>query len=261
MAQRPVPREHGAWMMLLVPYALGLVEGPEHRLRLGLDWLGGLLFFLGGFLTRAPLVALLTERPERRVGVGRWLYRTGTITIAGAVLAAHSPNRAFLALWGGVALLLFLLYLGFCLARAQRSLLGELIGILGLTTAGPIGYALALGTDETRALVLWVVPTLYFASSIGYVRWRVDRWKAQRRGEPPRRELLAAVIGGYVVAVLGTAGLGVIGWLPPIAVVALMPILGRHLWDLFGRTPSVVQVGVSEILLSLLFFFLAARFL
>src|SRR5262249_43133698 len=57
--------------------------------------------------------------------------------------------------------------------REDRTTGGEILAILGLTLTAPAAYYVSRGAWESKALLLWGLCALYFASSVFYIKLRV----------------------------------------------------------------------------------------
>ena len=253
-----IPREHGAWGMLLVPLVTGVVVGAVERanyLALGLLVLAALsLFWL-----RTPVEALM-----------------GTTAIK-----AHSKHERTTVLWFAIALFLIavtaiaaLFLLGFTygllwigavsgaafvaqaivknLGRAGR-MPAQMIGAIGLTATGAAAYYVMTGRLNRVALAIWLANWLFAANQIHFVQTRI-------RGS--RLETFAERFRSGISFLLGTAALVIAiaictQWaiFPRFVFVAFLPCMFRGLsWFGRARQPlNVHQLGFSELKLGILF--------
>jgi hypothetical protein len=243
-----IPREHGAWMMLYAPFLIGAARGGVW----GSGVLWALLLVSGGYCAREPLSVWFT-RKNRRSAASRWFAGFAGLAFVGAAgLATHERRveLATLTLLGGA---LFLTHFTLERRREHRGFTGELLGVAGLTLTAPLGYFAAEGTDRTWAILLWFLNLLYFGSSIVYVKWRVARLVAERRGESSRQGL-GALIGYHAVLLVAVVGLAVVDVVSGWVFVAFAPLAFRYgLRAVVRQTPTLTQVGISEIVLSLAF--------
>ena len=248
-----IPREHGAWMMLYAPLVVGLADGQGPLLPAWLDVVGLVLLVTGAFGLRVPVGVLLSRRESERGLARRWAIRYSELMLAGAVLVARNPNRIAILIVVCVAAALMASHFALSRRREHRTIFGELIGVAGLTVTSALGYFVAFGGDWMRAGVLWAVCFLFFGSSVFYVKWRVARRVMDRRAEPPRGEALS-LASYHVFVIAALAGLVLAQAVSPICAVAFLPLGARYALPLLtGPRPSLVQIGVSEIVLSLAF--------
>lgn len=143
--------------------------------------------------------------------------------------------------------------------RLDRSTGGEILGVSGLTLAGPAACVVAGGRLDAAALALWLGPFLFYTGGVLRVRSRLaavrprgtfgsaERRRATRGSVAYHVLLAAAALGGASVAG------GAWAWL---AVMAFVPALARafHLAaTLSGAPPNLKAVGLSETALAVWF--------
>ncbi|HSR50304.1 MAG TPA: YwiC-like family protein [Acidobacteriota bacterium] len=252
----PIPREHGAWAVFygsaLIPLLASLRPG----------W-APLLFLLaasGLFLAHEPLSRLLrTRRGTPASGKVPW-WRLWLATYLLIGLLAGGLLLSLFQLWslvliGGLAAALFGLHLLRVRSKKERQVLGEVIGIAGLTATAPAAHIVSGNPFGGRALLIWGLCFLYFSSSIFYVKMRVSRFVKK---EDPRRRTLhnVAYHGLLVIAVSLLWTRSLIG---PLVALAYLPIVARAFWYL--REPStrlnLKVIGYSEIAFTVWFVLLA----
>jgi len=218
-----MPREHGAWGMLLVPFATAVATAGV------LDWKVALLLVstLSFYIARAS-----------------WLKRQfkWTTLLLATSLAAATPLLFAWKLWwiaafGAVAALL-------AAQRTQRSLAMQLAATGGLTLTAPAAWYAATGALDATAFWLWLWNTLYFAGGLLYVRMRITR-------TGPRWPVLG-FYGALLVFVLVLAAANVVSCrlLLVFAPAAARAAIGA------GRLASPLRVkclGWSEVAHSILF--------
>ncbi len=204
-----LPREHGAWGLVLLPFAAGALLG---RLRAGL-WPPAVLLLLAGLAIRAPLLELARE-VTRRGGDPRRI-RTALAWVAGEALLIGvsavrlwprlSPGWRVGVLGGGI--LFTLVAVVVALGNRQRSSLFQTVSAAALALAAPLAVQLALGFVPFWGWALWLVFLLHGACSIHLVHQRLARRVAARNGTHTlvdSRALLVAIVsqlaGGVVLA-------------------------------------------------------------
>ena len=246
-----VPREHGAWGLLLVPLFTGVVTGiasPHRFWPLLLFTLAALLLFW----LRTPVESLLgsgtvsahTPR-ERR-----------TALIASLVLAGAAAACLAALLWGGrnSQLLHIGLIAAFALAvqsalrrlgRAMR-MASQLAGAIALTATAPAAYYQGSGHLGNRALILWAANWLFAWNQIHFVQLRIHASRAHGFGEKFARGKYFFLMQALVLAALVVVSV----WrlIPPLVIVAFVPALARGTrWFFLDPEPlNVKKLGWSE---------------
>lgn len=183
-----LPREHGAWAILLAPILLGLLAAPVF------SPLAAVLFVLGAlavFLSRAPLQALLAKPGDRRA--------RGWLAFYAALAAgAFVPLILLLGCW---KLLYFAVPSGLLLAenllanKAGRrfSAFNEAAGVFGLCLGAPAAYYAASFQLDARAWSIWLLCSAFFLGPIFYVKMAALQHRAA--ADPGALPGLAAMRG------------------------------------------------------------------
>ena len=253
-----VPREHGAWGMLLVPLMTGAVvaAGP------GFNFIGLALFCMAAlalFWMRTPVEAWLgtsairAQTPEERVIVTRvslgllvlavaalaTLFSTGlsrSLLIIGSVAAAAFGAQAFVK----------------SLGRSGR-MPAQVIGAIGLTSTAAGAYAVAAGRLGRTALVLWLLNWLFAWNQVHFVQLRIHGSRLASITEKLRKGY--AFFAAQVALLLAAVSLSHFGMAPRFLVLAFVPALVRgYLWFLRGAEAlDVRKLGVAELAQALLF--------
>ena len=245
-----IPRQHGAWSILIVSYLTGVMafEGRDGAIP-GLVLASVLTGFVG---QHAAATALRTRRPS---AVAWAVALNGAAAGSVAVLLFVCDRRLLLpVVLAGAALALISLLVQH--AHRDRTAWGELIGILGLSTAIPIASLSRTGEPGVAHLGLWLLGLLYFCGSVFHVRFLVRNWRARRGPLGARLRAGWASALYHPTALLAVAGLSALGWAPPWAAVALLPVTLKGLWALRrggNAPPAIRRLGFIELAHSLLF--------
>ena len=246
-----LPKEHGAWAMLYVPFVAGASVAGNFSWRVVLIALA--MTFI--FIARESILAWW--RARRRGGDNRESRRLMLVYL-GLAAAASAPlilvNRLYwLAPLGLASIVLLAVNAEQGARREDRTVAGEMIAIFGLTLAAPTAYYVARGQWDAVALWLWALCALYFASSIFYVKLRVH-W-LNRRKQQERRQALVRCALYHSFLLLALLALAVTGSLNLFALVAFAPVLARSFWQLIKPAAglNLRRIGVLEIIYSVVF--------
>lgn len=247
-----LPRQHGAWAMLAVPSAVGLVQG------LGLDRQASstigrfalvVAFWLGYFAFDAATL-WLKARPNRRAQFRAPVLVYGAAAAVVGVVAVVALGPALLW-WGLVFGPLSLGALWLARARRERSVLSG-----GLTVAAASLLAAAVACPDPRAVTsraLWTTALAfaYFFGTVYSVKTMI-----RERGSRPWWVASVAHHVGFLVLVGVAVTLGVLHpvWLVlPVGTLARAAVLPRI--GPFAQPPRTVRpavLGAVEIGFSLL---------
>ncbi len=239
-----LPREHGAWGLLLVPMVTGAGVAFRERGHV-LPVLLLLVAALALFWLRTPVESLLGTSAIRSQTAEE---RRAVATVV-AVLGAVAALALGALLWGWRNPLLWLIGLTAGAAFAGQALLkklgrrtrmlSEIVGTIGLTASGPAAYYVITGKFGATAWMLWTVNLLFAGDQIHYVQLRIHT---------ARVEGFRAKVGhGWTFAVGQFALAGVLmafafrNWMPWLALFAFAPILIRG-WFYFFRKPGPLMV-------------------
>jgi predicted secreted protein len=253
-----LPREHGAWGMLLVPLATGAVVGNPHGERI--VWI--LLFAvvaLGLFCLRTPLEAALGISALRPQNDGeRRLVYTFILIYASAVLLAltfliFSAHAYGLLLLGVAAAIAFLLQAILKQLGRNSRMNAQLTGSIALSSTAAGACYLATGHFGLVAIVIWLANWIFSADQIHFVQLRIHTARAATSGEKFHRGKGFLIHQAVSLLFLGLMWRS--GWLPGLLLVAFGPLFARGIaW--FFESPRPLQVrrlGISELLYAVVF--------
>ena len=247
-----LPREHGAWAILIAPILVGLLGAPAFSpLASGLFVLGA----LAAFLLRVPLQVLWARPNDRRAL--RWLILYAVLT-AGSFL----PLIVLLGCW---KLLFFAVPAGLLLAEnltanssgRRFSAFNEAAGVLGLCLGAPAAFYAASFELGARAWGLWFLCSAFFLGPIFHVKMAALQHRAvMDRAALPMFERMrrqSAVYHGLALAVVG--GWAASGGLPAAAAI---PFAAAFIKTILrgARAPERVDfrsLGYLEVAYSVLF--------
>lgn len=249
-----VPKEHGAWGIWLVSYLIGI--GIAERMNPNSLLLFHTALFL--FLARVPLSLFVRQIRTEDLLIKIYVY-TGLTLVSGILLLVRSRSWELLLL-GGIALSLMILHLWLTQRREERTVLGELVGIAGLTLTGPGAY-LAAGTSSIlyeKAALLWLLCFAYFSEPVFYVKMLVTAKAAKGQKLDWTDKLrLGRDAGIYHTIVLISVYLLLVT--KGMSVLILIPFVFTCLKVFWGisrlgeKSVSFKSVGWQEVAYSLLF--------
>lgn len=252
-----IPREHGAWGMLLVP----LATGPVAAARNGINGSALGLFVLAAmslFWLRTPVESWLGTSPikaqnayERKV-VLRTILGITALALASVVALLWNGNRGLVVI-GVIAVVAFAAQAGVKKLGRKGRMPAQIIGAIGLTSSAAGAYYVATGRLDRTAIALWLANWLFAADQIHFVQLRIHSGRAsgfREKLEPGFSFLMSQV--GLIAVVLVACRFRIF---PVIAAVAFLPVLLRGtLWFVRKRQPlDVHKLGFTELGHSLLF--------
>lgn len=264
MKAMAIPREHGAWGMMLVPLATGAAVALGSARIAG----GALALFvlaaMSLFWLRTPLEAWLgtsamkahTEQ-ERTLALKIIAVTAALAMTTVAALFAGGHGRGLLLI-GAASAVAFAVQAGVKKLGRRGRMPAQVIGAIGLTSTAAGAYYVATGKLDQTALTLWLANWLFAGDQIHFVQVRIHASRAETFDERMKQGL--PFFAGQIVligVVLAGCRLGIF----PLAItLAFLPVLMRGtLWFVRRRQPlDVHKLGFAELAQSLIFGTLAA---
>jgi hypothetical protein len=250
-----MPREHGAWGLLLQPFVAGAILSGNCA------WLfvPALGLILAGFILREPLVILARQRfvwrtrnPLTTQAV-RWLLLELAIFLGCcAWLSRGVPLKALAGFVAGGGLLT-LVAVWMTIRNRQRSRTFQMVSAAGLGATAPFAALVCTGGIPSWAWILWAMLTLHGVASILVVHLRLEQ-RASSRFKPTSDTRIAsyAIQSLQIPAGAFLALFDPLLVVPPVfSAVANFLELGR-LDSENGLREPLTRVGIRTLTLSLL---------
>ncbi|MFN3429806.1 MAG: YwiC-like family protein [Candidatus Sericytochromatia bacterium] len=250
----PLPREHGAWVMLITPLAIGLAGISPFS-----PGAAALLVLAVAAAFLAQNAASVLIKPRAPQSTLAWLLVfTAVLAAAGlGLLAMGAWSLLWLALPAAALFLLHVRLLkGPAAQRLDRTAWGELLACGALTLTGPAAAVVARGTLDATALALWLACLVAFASGVFHVNMRLDAVKVRQAFDGPTRWRLGKGLVAFHLAMSAALALaialvpGPAAWM---ALAAYAPFVGRAGWSfvkLEQGVPSFKAIGIRETVLT-----------
>ena len=261
-----VPREHGAWGLLLVPLLTGWIAGfsPEHRV-----W--PLFLFttaaLSLFALRTPAESLLgTSAISARTSGERWTALMASTCFGFLALVCLGVlmwkwHYSALLLLGVVGACAFVMQAVLRRLGRHTRMISQVVGAIALTSTAPAAYYIGTGRLDTRAFLLWIANWIFAGNQIHFVQLRIHAARAITCKEKLVRGRAFLGAQALLLVILVLASLSHI--LPAFAILAFMPAVVRgSRWFFQQPEPlDVKRLGWSEMKQSVAFgVLLAAAF-
>jgi len=247
-----IPREHGAWGMLLVPLATGAIVASRAGVHAGPLVLFGVAT-LSLFWLRTPFEAWLGLSPikaqtgDERASVFQLMVLLSMIALASLAALFTTGYARGLVTIGVVAAVAFgVQEMVKKLGRSGR-MPAQIIGAIGLTSTAAGAYYVATGVLDRTAVLLWIASWLFAADQIHFVQMRIrgSRLTTSKAKLARGKAFAYAQIGLVLVLVLA----GTYRVLPVWALIAFVPALVRGTaWFVRPTQPlDVHKLGFSEL--------------
>ena len=247
-----LPREHGAWGLLLVP----MVTGAGVAFRASVHVTPFLLLLtaaLALFWLRTPVESLLgtsamrAQTKEERREVAIVIVILAKIAIAALAALLWAGRNPGLWLIGVAAVVAFVGQTLLKKLGRRTRMLSEIVGTIGLASVAPAAYYVMTGKLGVTAWMLWLANLIFAGNQIHYVQLRIHTARIEGlRAKLAHGWAFAAGQGVMTVALTVTC---MTGLLPEFASLAFAPLLFRG-WFYFIQKPGplfVRRLGWSEL--------------
>lgn len=247
-----LPREHGAWGLLLVPMVTG-AGVAFHKASHIFPLILLLTTALALFWLRTPLESLL----ETSAMKAQTLEESHTLRSFIILLAGIAGLALAGLLWAGRNFDLWPLgaavggaFIGQAILKKlgrRMRMLSEMVGTIGLTASAPAAYYVITGEFNATAWMLWLANILFAGDQIHYVQLRIHTAKIQGFRAKLAHGWVFALGQAIMTAIITIACLARL--MPPIASLAFAPLLFRG-WFYFVQEPTrlmVRRLGWSEL--------------
>lgn len=235
-----LPKQHGAWAMLIIPFWLGVVAS-------GFLWQHIPFFFGWLFLYLATYPLLLIFKKKKIAFYTKWtvIYFVPAILMLLFVLFAR-PSMVY---FGLLMIPFFFVNAYFSGKNQDRALLNDISAILTFAIAGLASSYLPNGQINSEAILVFSASILFFIGSTFFVKTMI------REKKNPVLKWISWTYHAAVPLLWFLLG----DW---IVAAAFFPSLARVFY-MYGKPYSAKQVGIYEIVNSVIFFFtiIAAIFL
>jgi hypothetical protein len=236
LGKPPLPREHGAWGILLIPFATAVgVSG---------------VFDLKVTLLLASVLCFYVARASYLKQNWKW-----TVVLLAGSAACTAALLLQWRLWWLITLGAAATPLAF--RRTERSIAVQLIAVAGLTLTAPATWYAATGRMDAKALWLWLLNALYFGGGVFYVKMHVAAAIRRRafHGWREKMGLGAGTLLYYTGAMVCLGVLAAAKAIPAAALIAFAPVIARAVVGVGRLSPTlrIKRLGWTEVAYSLVF--------
>jgi hypothetical protein len=239
-----LPREHGAWGLLLVPMVTGAgvaFHQASHIFPLILLLTAALALFwlrtpLESLLGTSAMRAQTLEESHTLRSIIVLLAGIAAVTLAGLLWAGRNAD-----LWplGAAVAAAFIAQAVLKKLGRRTRMLSEMVGTIGLTASAPAAYYVITGEFNATAWMLWLANILFAGDQIHYVQLRIHTAKIQGFRAKFANGWVFALGQALMTAIITLACLARL--MPPIASLAFAPLLFRG-WFYFVQEPTPLVV-------------------
>jgi hypothetical protein len=253
-----VPREHGAWGLLLVP----MVTAAGVAFRQSTNVFPFVLLLttaLALFWLRTPLESLLgisamrAETKEERNSVAFVILYLAIVALLPASMLLWAGQNPLLWLIGGAAGVSFVAQAVLRKMGRRTRMLSEIVGTIGLTASAPAVYYVITGKFGMTGWMLWLANLIFAGNQIHYVQIRIHSAKLVGAHAKLARAWTFAL--GQLAMAAALALTCWLGWMPWLVLLAFVPLLLRGFYY-FVQKPAPLKVrrlGWNELAQAIVF--------
>ncbi|MED0659405.1 YwiC-like family protein [Bacillus smithii] len=225
-----IPKQHGAWAMLTIPFFLGAYAG-------GFTWLH-IPLFIGWLALYLATYPLLTAIKLKRKEYLPWFYRYSVVAVLMFVIPIYYQVKL---LYFGIAMVpFFIINIYYARKKKERDFVNDVAAITSFCIGGLASFYMGNGQFTMTALELFMFCFLFFIGSTFYVKTMI------REKNNPVYKWLS---WGYHLLLI----IGLIYAHYPLFVLAYIPSVTRAFY-LYGKSLPIKKIGLSEFANAIYFF-------
>jgi hypothetical protein len=226
-----LPKQHGAWAMLLIPFLLGMIGGEATIFHL--PFLFGWLFL---YLATVPIFMLLKKK--KIALYKKWSIIYISLALVFLVFPLYEEWR--LLFFSFAMIPFFLINVYFTKSKKERAFLNDVSAIIIFGIGGLASYFLGSGTLDGTAWLIFIYSFFFFLGSTFYVKSMIREKKNQTFKWYSWGYHIGLVVMVFVFGHM---------WLTLAYVPSLIRAIG-----LYGKPLPIMKLGILEIGNSFIFF-------
>ncbi|MCA1031043.1 YwiC-like family protein [Bacillus timonensis] len=230
-----IPKQHGAWAMLILPFLLGMLMGDATLLHIPL--LIGWLFL---YLATYPLIMVFTNKKGNNYKKWASIY----LLLSSIFIVITLVYKFELIYFGLMMLPFFVVNLYYAKKKNERAFFNDVSAIIVFSLAGVGSYFVGVSELNVTALHLFIYSIFYFIGSTFFVKTMIrEKNNVTFKWLSWGYHLLVPVI----VVVFGNL----------YFLIAFLPSIIRAI-VLYGKKVAIMKIGILEIFNSVFYFVIIA---
>ncbi|OIJ10460.1 hypothetical protein BKP37_18150 [Anaerobacillus alkalilacustris] len=157
-----IPREHGAWAMLIVPYLLGMLA--SNPLWLHLPFFIGVVAF---YFASSPFLTMIRKPNLKKEIIPSLIIYLSIGSLFTFPILFIIPEIIII---GVLIIPFFLINVIFAKLKKERLFVNDFCAIIALSFLVVISYYIGNRIIDLRALILMVINVLFFTASVFHVK-------------------------------------------------------------------------------------------
>jgi hypothetical protein len=227
-----IPKQHGAWAMLIIPFLLGMDAGT-------FTWLHIPLFVGWFFLYLATYLFLAVVKKQADAEKKKWFIIYSVAALIALIFPVLSNWRI---IYFGLAMIpFFLVNLYFAKIKKERAFFNDICAIINFSIGALGSYYLGVQKVDETAFFVFMLSILFFIGSTFYVKTMI------REKNNPLYKWASWGFHSGLILLLFISGNGFIA-------LAYVPSFVRAVY-FYGKSLSIKKIGIYEIVNSVYFAF------
>ncbi len=255
--QIALPQDHGSWVFILSPLAIGVFAGGKMNNATLAFVLAAMMAFMIRQPTTIAIKALYGRRPRSDLPASYFWSVIYGAAILFASLALFILRKSFVFYLSIPALPVFAWHLWLVSRREERRQMGiEMLATGVFALAAPAAFWLGKDNYNSSAWAMWLLVWFQSAASILYAYLRLEQrqWKniptLEERLKPGFRAIIYTVFNLILSIILGTLRI-----VPTWVFLAHLVQTAETLWGTFNPAVGAkpVAIGMRQLIVSILF--------
>ncbi len=247
-----IPKEHGAWAILLVPFFTGAFAKQNP----GVPAFLLLICVISLYLLRGSIEFYFShQNKQKEQQIDLHLFYLYTSFILALFFITTSVLLFYFKFWylvqiGFLALCLFVLYYLFFQKKISR-INQQLMALLGLTLTAPAAYYVTSGKWDSNVILLWVLNIIFFQLGLLYVHNKISLYKKRMEiiGIWGKLKFSKNLITGWCISLAVFYFLFLTGLIRPAIFITLFPITVHIITGIFldKKDLHIKRMGYSQV--------------
>ena len=254
-----IPKEHGAWAILLAPFLAGTFAKGKP----GIPTILLLICVISLYLLRVCGEFYLSNLIKKKESFQNlksfsfYAFSNFALSLFTVIFLLFYFKLWNLLLLGFMAFLLFGLYYVLPFKNNYSRMSQQFIAILGLTLTAPAAYYVASGTWDYDTFLLWILNVIFFNLGFLYVHNRIDLYKKRTQVFKLSEKLWFSrnLVVAWCFSLLIFCALFFAGLIKPVFFLTLLPITIQIVAGLFfnKKELKIKKMGYSLVGQDILF--------
>lgn len=248
-----LPKEHGGWVMYIMPFFIGWAVAGRSTTALLLLFLVMTLFFMARYCLNVVVSESIKQNKNNLLikKASKWLLIYSLVAFILAVFLYFYFKLYLLILFFVFSLLILLINLFFVYNRNEMTSASQVIGSLGLSLSAPAAYYVCTKGINEIAIFLWIICFFYQTGEIYFVRFLITKKNSFK-------DFPKFLVFYLIVILLFLYFLRITNIIAPFILLSFLPSIIKFFIFQIDKFPklTIKKVGLLELTHSIIFLIL-----